>query len=105
MNPTSSETTSPKTNTTQPKAQKTPSSMRWYAFTTNKQTNQVQILTASSQNELKKQLTEQEDLEVHTIVKGKAFRAKVQKSYNFVDGSAEVADSDPVQDLAAAELN
>ena len=71
------------------------SSVRWFAFTTETVSNQVKILEGLSQKELKKQLTELGDtIQVHTIIKGKGFRPKIQKHYEFLDGGAEISTSD-----------
>jgi hypothetical protein len=72
------------------KREKAPSSTMWYAFLTDSDNHEVIILAKKTQKELKQHLTGLDNqLEVHFIVRGKGFKARVQRSFDFVDGPTE----------------
>lgn len=71
------------THTETKQTQRKPSSTQWFAFLTNKTTGTHQSLTAKSQRELKTQLNQLQDVEIHNIVKGKGFAIHVKKSFEF----------------------
>ena len=74
-----------------PKPPRPPSLVRWYALTTEVQTNEPRIIQARTQKELKKLLKEQdEEVELRCVIKGRLFAFKVQRSFEFVDAPDEV---------------
>ncbi len=77
-----------------PKTRKTrtPSVALWHAFTWNSDLSQPQTLSAPSQQELKRQLNELENIQVLSIVRGSLFKVRVQKAFEFV-GNDEVVET------------
>lgn len=80
------------------KKQLTPSSVRWHAVVMNIIDGQhrVSTLESGTQKELKRALSElNESARVLLVVKGRAFKTKVQRSFQFMGGREEDVDLSP----------
>lgn len=74
--------------------------IEWYAFITNSETMNGAVLSGKSKKDLKVLLANLEShWEVVFIVKGKGFKPRVQRSFEFIEkGGNEIDDSEQTKD-------
>ena len=76
------------------KAKRSPSQNAWYAIAIDSNKELV-VVKGQTQKEIKRAFSENPDYDLQTLIRGKMFSFKVQKTFEFIDAPNELVEVTP----------